>query len=115
LIEQVYTGWIHECSALESELAKYVANLYWATRVTFVNEIAQVCEAFSADYEQVRHAWLSDPRVNDDYTRIEGFPRGFDGRCWPKDLSGLIVASQNAGYDPGFLRAVQESNERFRT
>ena len=43
---QVFHGTIHECSAMESELAKYAANLYWAARVTFVNEFALICERF---------------------------------------------------------------------
>jgi UDP-glucose 6-dehydrogenase len=48
------------------------------------------------------------------YTQRAGYPAGFDGRCWPKDLDALIAASSDAGYDPGFLRAVREANQRFR-
>lgn len=111
----VFPGTIHECSAVESELAKYAANLYWANRVTFVNEFAKVCEAFGADYENVRAAWLSDPRMSPEYTRRAGYPAGFDGRCWPKDLAALISASWRAGYEAEFLQAISDSNERFRT
>lgn len=111
----VFPGTIHECtSAVESELAKYAANLYWATRVTFVNEIAKVCEQFGADYENVRAAWLSDPRMTSVYTKRAGYPPGFDGRCWPKDLAALTAASTTAGYDPEFLRAIGDANARFR-
>jgi UDPglucose 6-dehydrogenase len=112
--EQVFPGSIHECSAKESELAKYAANLYWAARVTFINELALVCEQFDADYENVRQAWLSDPRMTGVYTKRAGYPAGFDGRCWPKDLAALIAASADAGYDPGFLRAIQDANGRYR-
>jgi UDPglucose 6-dehydrogenase len=111
---RVFPGTIHTCTARESELAKYAANLYWATRVTFVNELAKVCEAFGADYERVREAWLSDPRMTAVYTQRAGYPPGFDGRCWPKDLAALIGASTDAGYDPGFLRAIEDANARFR-
>lgn len=111
---RVFPGDIHECSAAEAELAKYAANLYWATRVTYVNELARVCEQFDVDYENVRAAWLSDPRMTDVYTRRAGYPPGFDGRCWPKDLAALITASEDAGYDPGFLRAIKAANDRFR-
>jgi UDP-glucose 6-dehydrogenase len=73
-----------------------------------------VCEAFGADYENVRAAWLSDPRMTAVYTQRAGYPPGFDGRCWPKDLSALIAASTDAGYQPRFLEAVEAANERFR-
>ena len=111
---QVFPGRIHHCTANEAELAKYAANLYWATRVTFVNELANICERFGVDYERVREAWLQDPRMLEPYTRRAGFPPGFDGRCWPKDLSALIEASIDAGYCPTFLMDVQEANGRFR-
>jgi UDPglucose 6-dehydrogenase len=111
---QVFPGKIHTCSAREAELAKYAANLYWATRVTFVNEFAKVCERFGVDYERVREAWLQDPRMSEPYTQRAGYPAGFGGRCWPKDLAALIAASGDAGYDPPFLRAVSEANERFK-
>lgn len=110
----VFPGTVHECSARESELAKYAANLYWATRVTFINEFALICEQFDVDYENVRAAWLSDPRMTSVYTKRAGYPAGFDGRCWPKDLAALTAASADAGYDPGFLRAIAEANARFR-
>jgi nucleotide sugar dehydrogenase len=111
---RVFPGLIHTCSARESELAKYMANLYWATRVTFVNEMANICQAFGVDYENVRAAWLQDPRMTSVYTQYAGYPPGFDGRCWPKDLAALIAASTDAGYTPAFLEDVQVANEGFR-
>jgi nucleotide sugar dehydrogenase len=111
---QVFPGVIHCCTAKEAELAKYAANLYWATRVTFINEFAQICAAFGVDYERVREAWLQDPRMTDVYTQRAGYPPGFDGRCWPKDLEALIAASRDAGYDPDFLCSLVEANARFR-
>jgi UDPglucose 6-dehydrogenase len=110
---EVFPGRIVTCSARESELAKYAANLYWATRVTFVNELARVCEAFGVDYENVRAAWLTDPRMTEPYTQYAGYPPGFGGRCWPKDLAALITASADAGYDPGFLRSIDAANDRY--
>lgn len=110
----VFPGEIHTCTAMESELAKYTANLYWATRVTFVNEIAKICEQFGVDYENVRAAWLQDPRMTSVYTKRAGYPPGFDGRCWPKDIVALSAASEDAGYDPEFLWAIIHANARFR-
>lgn len=111
---EVFPGEIVTCSAKESELAKYAANLYWATRVTFVNELALICDRFGVDYENVRAAWLTDPRMTGVYTQRAGYPAGFDGRCWPKDLVALIAASMDAGYEPGFLEAIDAANNRFR-
>ena len=111
---QVFPGEIHTCSTKEAELAKYAANLYWATRVTFVNEFALICEQFDVDYENVRTAWLSDPRMSEPYTQRAGYPPGFGGRCWPKDLKALIKASGDAGYEPGFLQAIAGANEGFQ-
>jgi UDPglucose 6-dehydrogenase len=112
---RVFPGRITTTTAKESELAKYAANLYWAARVTFVNEFALICESFGVDYERVRDAWLSDPRMGEEYTQRAGYPPGFDGRCWPKDLAALIAASTDAGYDPGFLRSISAANDRFRS
>jgi UDPglucose 6-dehydrogenase len=114
ILTGVYPGRFHECSALEAELAKYTSNLYWATRVTFVNEMGRICGAFGADWEEVRRAWLEDDRVSPDYTGLAGFPPGFAGRCWPKDMSAMLAASEKAGYLAEFLTAVQAANERFR-
>ena len=113
-LEGVFPGYIHECSAVVAELAKYTANLYWATRVTFVNEMAAVAAAHGVEWGEVRNAWLQDERVHLAHTLMAGFPPGFGGRCWPKDLSALIAASEEAGYKAEFLTAVQDANARFR-
>src|SRR5215469_12154559 len=57
-LEKAFTGPIHECDAVTAELVKYTANLHWAMRVTFVNELAGICRVFGADWEDVRAAWL---------------------------------------------------------
>lgn len=113
LFTQVFPGEIVTCTAKEAELAKYMANLYWATRVTFVNEMARIAEAMGIDYENARQAWLADPRMTEPYTQVAGYPPGFGGRCWPKDLSALIHAAGEAGYSAEFLGDIQTANEGF--
>ena len=113
-LEAVFPGTIHPCSATEAELVKYTANLYWATRVIFVSEMAAICEAAGADWENVRAGWLEDERVSPAYTSMAGFAPGFGGRCWPKDLAALIAAAREHDYPPGFLESVQEANRRFQ-
>ena len=103
---------VHCCSGLEAELVKYTANAFLAAKVTFVNEMARVCSAFGAKWEDVRDGWLLDPRVGHSHTKVEG--PGFGGRCFPKDLSALIKASEGAGYMPEFLWALEEANARFQ-
>jgi nucleotide sugar dehydrogenase len=112
-LAMVFPGEIIECAPTAAELVKYTANLYQATRVTFVNEMARICEARGVDWEQVRAAWLADSRVDPQYTAMEGFPPGFGGRCWPKDLEALITAARSCGYEASFLVAVREANQRF--
>lgn len=104
---------VYQCSGLEAELIKYTANTYLATKVTFVNEIAGICEALGANWEHVRRGWLRDPRAGISHTEVIP-PGGFGGKCFPKDLSALIKTSGDAGYDPGFLRSVQDANSKFR-
>jgi nucleotide sugar dehydrogenase len=107
-------SYVHECTAMEAELAKYTANLYWAARVTFVSEMAQIAKTMGVDWENVRRAWTADFRVSSAYTYMDGFEPGFSGACWPKDLSAIIRAASGAGYEPEFLESIQEANERFR-
>jgi len=96
-------------------MAKFVANLNWALRVTFVNEMGRICGALGADWDEVREGWLMDGRLGtSEYTRFYGFPPGFGGRCWPDNLAAIIAASEKAGYKPQFLAAVAEANARFR-
>lgn len=113
-LREVFPGKIHETTALTAELAKFTANLHWANRVTFVNEMAGICEAFGADWEDVREAWLQDERVHPDHTKMAGFPPGFGGRCWPGNLIALIRAATAQGYEPGYLWSVYDANARFR-
>jgi UDPglucose 6-dehydrogenase len=113
LLGDLFPHPLHECRAVEAELAKYVSNLYWATRVTFVNEAVSICWRAGADWEAVRAAWQQDQRVDPAYTAVEGFKPGFGGACWPKDLRALISYCRDHGYVPGFLEAVEQANERF--
>lgn len=111
----VFPGKIHQCDAVTAELAKYTINLHLATRITFINEMDQICRRFGADWEEVRAAWLNDPRITPEYTGgISEFGPGYGGRCWPKDMAALIAAAGDAGYDAGFLKAVRDANDRFR-
>jgi nucleotide sugar dehydrogenase len=103
-----------QCRAIEAELIKYTENTFFASKVTFVNEMRNIASRFGADWHTIREGWLLDPRVSPMHTAAFATDPGFSGKCLPKDLAALIAAASEAGYDPQFLRAIQSSNERFR-
>jgi UDPglucose 6-dehydrogenase len=91
-----------------AELSKYAANAILATRISFMNEIANVCELVGADVDQVRKAVGSDRRIGTSFL----FPGvGYGGSCFPKDVKALLKSSGDKGYDFRILRAVEAVNE----
>jgi UDPglucose 6-dehydrogenase len=91
-----------------AELCKYAANAILATRISFMNEVANVCEAYGANVDQVRKAIGADRRIGPSFL----FPGiGFGGSCFPKDIKALIKFSGDKGYDFQTLRAVDRVNE----
>lgn len=104
-----------QCTAVESELIKYIENAYFATKITFVNELRQVCERFDADWHTVREGWLLDPRVEPMHTAAFEDQPGFGGKCLPKDIAAIVKAADDAGYEATLLRAVIATNARLRS
>lgn len=96
-----------------AELVKYVENVFGALKVTFCNEMYDVCQAFKVDYNELRDLWLLDPRVNKMHTAVFKDKRGFGGKCFPKDINGLVQASARQGYTPELLMKVIECNKNF--
>lgn len=92
-----------------AELTKYAANAMLATKISFMNELANIAERFGADIEQVRHGIGSDPRIG--YGFI--YPGcGYGGSCFPKDVKALVASSKAAGYEPQLLKSVESVNQR---
>jgi UDPglucose 6-dehydrogenase len=104
-----------QCSAREAEIIKYMENAYLATKVSFVNEFRRICETFDADWHTVREGWLLDPRIEPTHTAAFASAPGFDGKCLPKDVSAIVRAAADAGYDSALLMEVLRSNERFHS
>ena len=96
--------WMDRKSA---ELAKYAANAYLVTRLSFVNEIANVAAAAGADVRAVLDTLSKDPRIGPAYLR-PGL--GWGGSCFPKDARALLSFTTDLGYDFSLLRAVVEQN-----
>ena len=98
---------IMDCAS--AELCKYAANALLATRISFMNEIANVCELFGADVDRVRQGVGSDRRIGTSFL----FPGvGYGGSCFPKDVKALVRFSADKKYDFQVLKAVEAVNER---
>jgi UDPglucose 6-dehydrogenase len=92
-----------------AELTKYAANAMLATKISFMNELANLAERFGADIESVRVGLGSDPRIG--YAFI--YPgAGYGGSCFPKDVQALQRSAQEVGYDASILAAVESVNNR---
>lgn len=93
----------------DAEMTKYAANAMLATRISFMNEIANLCERLGVDVEQVRNGLGSDSRIG--YAFI--YPGcGYGGSCLPKDVKALVRQARGHGLQPRILQAVDETNER---
>jgi UDPglucose 6-dehydrogenase len=90
-----------------SELTKYAANSFLATKISFMNEISQLCERMGADVDMIRRGIGSDDRIGKRFL----FPGiGYGGSCFPKDVQALIMSSDEVGYDFEILKAVEKVN-----
>ncbi|GAB1595978.1 UDP-glucose dehydrogenase family protein [Lysobacter claricitrinus] len=92
-----------------AELTKYAANAMLATKISFMNEMANIAERVGADIEMVRHGIGSDPRIGWHFI----YPgAGYGGSCFPKDVQALARTAQGVGYDAALLQAVEAVNAR---
>lgn len=93
----------------EAELTKYAANAMLATKISFINEIAVLCDRLDVDVDSVRRGMGADPRIGHSFI----YPGvGYGGSCFPKDVRALIHAAQSAGIDPCVLAATHQRNEQ---
>jgi UDPglucose 6-dehydrogenase len=98
---------VMDCAS--AELSKYAANALLATRISFMNEVANVCEAFGADVDEVRKAIGSDRRIGSSFL----FPGvGYGGSCFPKDVKAILKFAADKGYEFEILNAVEAVNQR---
>jgi UDPglucose 6-dehydrogenase len=95
-----------------AELCKYAANALLATKISFMNEVANLCELVGADVDEVRRAVGSDRRIGPSFL----FPGvGYGGSCFPKDVNAVVRFARDKGYDFEILKAVERVNHRQKS
>ncbi|MDT8858811.1 UDP-glucose/GDP-mannose dehydrogenase family protein [Alkalihalobacillus sp. MEB130] len=92
-----------------SEMIKYASNAFLATKISFINEIANICDAYGADVKAVAKGMGLDNRIGPKFLNAG---LGYGGSCFPKDTKAIIHLAQAAGYTPELLKAVEGVNER---
>jgi UDPglucose 6-dehydrogenase len=99
------------CTADEAEMAKYVANAFLAIKVSYANEVFDLCERLHINYEGVRDIAGADARIGNSHLDVldSGY-RGYGGKCLPKDSKALLDLAQSIGLDLAVLRAADRVN-----
>jgi len=95
-----------------AELTKYAANALLATKISFINEVANLCDALNADVEMVRKGIGTDSRIGPRFI----YPgTGYGGSCFPKDVQALMRTAREYNYELGIVKAVEDANQRQKT
>jgi UDPglucose 6-dehydrogenase len=118
ILEDLYRPFVRQGNPLivmdekSAELTKYAANSFLATKITFMNEVANFCELVGADVDMVRIGIGSDTRIGKRFL----FPGiGYGGSCFPKDVQALVKSGKDHGFDFEILNAVMDINENQKT
>lgn len=118
LMEELYKPYVRQGNPIifmderSAELTKYAANSFLATKITFMNEIANLCELVGADVDKVRIGVGSDDRIGKRFL----FPGiGYGGSCFPKDVQALAKSAAEVNYDFPILKSVMQVNEDQKT
>jgi len=115
VLEDLYEPFVRSGNPLifmdiaSAELTKYAANAMLATRISFMNQIAALCEAAGADITMIRRGAGSDPRIGASFLYAGA---GYGGSCFPKDVRALIRTGEEMNVDLSILKEVHETNER---
>jgi UDPglucose 6-dehydrogenase len=97
-----------------AEMAKYMENAFYATKVAFCNELYDICESVDVDWNEVRELWLADPRLHRMHTAVFKDNRGFGGKCLPKDVRALVSMAEKNNCNSLLLKGVLSSNNKVR-
>ena len=114
LMQEIYSSFLRTGNRIiimdvkSAEMTKYTANAFLATKISFMNEISNMCEKIGADVEKVRIGVTTDQRIGSQFM----FPGiGYGGSCFPKDVSALAALADQNGCESNILKAVQRTNK----
>lgn len=107
---------VHKCNVLEASLIKYATNSFLATKVSFFNQLYDVCDASKVDFETVRHMICQDPRIGTSHSMVPGIDgeRGWGGHCFPKDTSAFIKWSNTIDSPMNLVESAVQYNKKIR-
>ena len=100
-----------------AQLIKYMANCFFATKVSFMNEMYQISQAANANWNQAIDGFISDGRIGNSHIDVPGHDGdlGFGGKCFPKDLNAMIARAEEIGVNPAVMKAAWEKNKEVRS
>ena len=117
IIQEIYSPFLRTGNPIliiditSAEMSKYAANSFLATKISFINEMANICESIGADIEQVRIGMSTDKRIGSQFL----FPGlGYGGSCFPKDVKALIRLAEENNTEAKILKSVDKVNEQQR-
>ena len=99
-----------------AQLIKYMANCFFATKVSFMNEMYQVCEAIDGNWSEALEGFITDGRIGNSHIDVPGHDGdfGFGGKCFPKDLNAMIKKAESLGVEPSVMKGAWEKNKDIR-
>ena len=99
-----------------AQFIKYMCNCFFATKISFMNEMKQVSEATGVNWDDAMNGFISDGRIGNSHLDVPGHDghRGFGGKCFPKDINAFICMMNDAGVDAKVLQAVWDKNMEVR-
>lgn len=104
---------IFQTDPTTAEMVKYMANIYFATKVIFANQIFDLCEKLGIKYEEVKSMAVADRRIFDSHLNITT-ERGFGGKCFPKDIIALLGLAEGLDVDLDLISTVWKINKKIR-
>lgn len=107
---------IYICSWEEAEIVKYMANCFFALKISYLNEMYDVCKLHNTDFDFIKSMWLADGRIGNSHHEVPGHDgdRGFGGTCFPKDMTAFANWAQSCGLPMDTLDAALRVNHRIR-
>jgi UDP-glucose 6-dehydrogenase len=97
-------------------MIKYMANCFFSTKISFMNEMKQICDSANADWHKALEGFMADGRVGNSHVNVPGHDgnHGFGGKCFPKDINAMIYKARELGVNPTVMSAVWEKNLEVR-